>query len=237
MTTASREHQSGYIPLRYVYYHHGPLDDQTKVKQPAKTPLNPTRIKSYHIDHISIASFLGRLLLSHSGTLDLRVLNSQAPDIQIITDIRDHINNEASMHTQCESQTGEHVRNLVVAIAEYTRDSKLWCPCVCCTEEDRKQEDVEVREGRQRQVRGDYEADLVREREADEEEEGDQVLLEDGGALGEPEGEERPGYDKGREAGESREYREALGAAGADDVLRAGRVSGGFLTFMAQSKD
>lgn len=56
-----------------------------------------------------------------SFVLDIRVLDGQAPDIKIIADGDNDINNEAAIHTSSRSEHHEHEGNLVNTVTKSTR--------------------------------------------------------------------------------------------------------------------
>lgn len=117
--------------------------------------------------------------------LGLRVLDRQTVDVQVIADAHNHINDKAAVHTNGKTEDRKHESNLVNAVAKSTRPSETDACLQHRTEsvddakEQRKRDDVLVRELGLGQVRSDHLAYGVSVHESDEEDEGNEVLVED----------------------------------------------------------
>jgi hypothetical protein len=156
-----------------------------------------------------------------------RVLNSQAPNVQVIADAHNHVHNKAAIHTNSQSQAREHERDLVHAIAQSAgpaeADARLQdgTERVDDAEQERQGDDVLVRELGFGQVRRDHLTDRVGVQEADEEDERHEVGVQDLRVQGQVGDDEGPGAGEGEQAEEGVVGSVAAGAAGFEDVLDA----------------
>ena len=93
------------------------------------------------------------LLLFRLVLAGVRVLDGQAPDIQIVTDADDDVDDEARVHAEREPQTREHEGDLVDAVAERAGPADTEAGLqhrpqgVEHAVDERQDEDVLVREG------------------------------------------------------------------------------------------
>lgn len=139
---------------------------------------------SPHILCTSLCPSLPLLHLLHI-LLDLliRIFDSQTPNIQIIANRPNNVNNKAAVDSDRQSQTHEHERNLIYIIAQRARppepDTFLqpWAERVSDAVDERVDEDVAAGEARFGEVRDDDSADGVGVYQAGVEDEGDEVVV------------------------------------------------------------
>lgn len=151
------------------------------------------------------------------------MLNRQAPNIQILTNIHDNIYNKARVDSERQSYAQEHVRNHILAVAQRALPALdvLRAQRISNPVQDREEEDVDVRIRGLGEVRGDNETDLVGGGETDEEKERDEMREEDWAEV-EPGGDEDPGAEEGGEAEEGGSEGKVLRATSFDDGNAAG---------------
>jgi hypothetical protein len=136
------------------------------------------------------------------------MLDCQAPDVQVIADAHDHINDKAAVHTDRQTKAGEHEGNLVHAISQSARPSEANASLqdrsqsVDDAKEQREREHVLVRELGLGQMRGDHLADGVSVHESDEQDKGHEVLVQDLRVKGEVSDNESPGTEERSKAQE-----------------------------------
>jgi len=161
------------------------------------------------------------LILSH-----IRMLDCQAPDVQIIADTHDHIHHKAPVYAYSETQAREHEADLVSPVAQNTRPQSEPLPeqSVGDGEREREDEDVLVGKGGFGQVCRDDLTDRVCVDEADEDDERDQVGVQDLRVKGQVGGDGGPGCEERDQAQESGVGLLAALAAGIEDVENAGRL-------------
>lgn len=172
----------------------------------------------------------------------MRILDSQAPDIQVIANRPDDIHHKAPIHAHSETQAQEHKRNLVYTIAQRAWPAhiaqpaqiepinvgvrqmfaKPWPEAVNGGKEQGEDEDVGAGEGGFAEVSGDHAADAECVDESNVEDEGHKVLVQDDGLQVEVERDESPGGEEGKETEHGTTAALAARAAGLDDVLGAG---------------
>lgn len=164
----------------------------------------------------------GDLFLPNSIAKILSVLDGQAPDIQILANVHDDINHKAAVHAQAQTQAQKHIRNDVLAFTEgrFPARHEVGGESVDDAKDHGDEEDVGVRIRSMNEVRSNDEADLVGRGNTDEEEEGNE-MLEENGAEGKPEWDEGPRDEEREETGECGEDRALLLDAGAADINRA----------------
>ena len=134
------------------------------------------------------------------------MLDSQAPDVQVVADADNDVNNKASVDTKCQTKAGEHEGNLVDAITQSAGPSETdaclenGTQSVDDAEEQRECEHVLVRELRLCQVCGDHLADGVGVHETNQQDEGNEVLVQDLRVKGEVSNDESPGAEERSQA-------------------------------------
>jgi hypothetical protein len=155
------------------------------------------------------------------------VLDSQAPNVQVVADADNHIHHKAAIDTDRQSQAREHERNLVDAVAQSAGPAEADASLedrtqrVDDAEQERQDEDVLVGELGFRQVRGDHLPDGVGVDEADEEDKGHEVGVQDLRVQGQVGDDEGPGAEQGGEAEQGVVWGFAAFAAGFDHVADA----------------
>lgn len=134
------------------------------------------------------------------------MLNSQTPNIQIITNRRDNIINETPIYPDPQPHSHKHKANLIHPAPQRARPQPhQGAQAIQHGHRERDGEDVVQREFLVfDEVCGDDGADGVGVDEADVEDEGDEVVVEDDGLEVDVEGDEGPGCCVGEEAEEGR---------------------------------
>lgn len=121
----------------------------------------------------------------HDSRLVMRVLNSQAPDVEVITDGNNDIHDKASVDTKSSAEHQENKGSLVHIVAKRARPAKA-----IVAQQDRANrignakanqhaQDVPVGEAHLGEVCGNHLPDAVSVDEASEQGKGDQVVVED----------------------------------------------------------
>lgn len=158
------------------------------------------------------------------------MLDRQTPNIQIIADRPDDVNNEATMHTNRQAQAHEHKGDLVDVVAQSARPAKADVALQEGSEgvghavDERVDEDVAAREAGLGKVGDNHAADGVGVDETRVEDEWDQMLAEDHGLEEEVHGDEGPWSEKRKETVQGVAAPLASGTAGLHDVERAVQV-------------
>lgn len=165
------------------------------------------------------------LLLALHGRI--RILDRQAPDIEVIANRPDDIDDKAAMHTNGKTQTHEHERNLINVITKRAgpADANMFLQQrterVDDTVDERVHEHVATRESGLCQVRDDHTADGEGVDETGVEAEWDEMLAQDHGLEVEVRGNENPGGCESKETEECNASPLATGATSIHNVLGA----------------
>lgn len=155
------------------------------------------------------------------------MLDSQAPDVQVIADANNDIHDKTAVDTHGQAQAREHERHLVDAVAQSAGPAEAdagfqdGTQRVNDAEQERQGQDVLVGELGFRQVRRDHLSNRVGVHEADEEDEGHEVRVKDLRVQGEVGDNESPGADEWAQAEEGVVRGVAAGASGFEDVADA----------------
>lgn len=166
-----------------------------------------------------------RLILA----LDVRVLDGQAPNVEVVADGDNDVNDEAAVDANRHAEHAEHEGDLVHAVAERRGPPDAGDGAVLeedgaervdDAERERDHEHVPVGEVELDEVGRDHLADAVGVDEAAEEGEGHQVAVQDVGLQREVRHDEAPGDEEGAQADEGVAAAVAAGAAGLDHVAR-----------------
>lgn len=148
------------------------------------------------------------------------MLDSQAPNVEVVTNSDNDVNNKAAIHSNGKTKAEEHEADLINTIAEYAWPAEPHgllqerSDTVDDGKEERSGDDVLVREARLREVSGDHLADGIGVYDSDEEDEWDEMLRADRGSEVEVGRDEDPRVHKGEEAQEG--FAAALTACFAD---------------------
>jgi hypothetical protein len=152
------------------------------------------------------------------------VLDGQAPDVKVIADGDNDIDDEASVHTDSGSEHHEHEGDLVdiatksAGPAESEVLLEIWADAVNDTEGERDAEDVGVGKSEVDEMGGDHLAYAVGVDNTGKEREGDEMVVEDSGLEPEVGDDEGPDAEEGDETEHGAAGAVAVGAAGADDI-------------------
>lgn len=171
-----------------------------------------------------LKDYLVLLAVELKLVLVVRVLDGQAPDVEIVANSDDDIDYKAAVDADGHAQHGEHEGDLVDVVAEGTRPTKAkallqdWAERVAHAEADRDTENVPVGKVHLDQVSRDHLADAVGVDESSKDDEGDKVVVEDSGLEVKVHEDEGPDGEEGAEAEESTAGTVAPSAASADDV-------------------
>lgn len=156
--------------------------------------------------------------------LDVVVLDGQAPDVEVIADADNDIDDEAAVHTQRGAEHEEEVGNLVLAVAKGRGPANTnvlgedRTHRVRDTNHQQGAENVVVRERLLEEVGGNHAADRVGVDETDKDGERDEVVVEDERLKLEVGDDEEPDGKDGAEAEQGTGGVLLAGAAGADNV-------------------
>ena len=137
-----------------------------------------------------------------------RVLDGQAPDVEVVADGGDDADDEAAVDPDREAEAQEHERDLVEAVAQRARPAEADAatePGAGAVEhavEERQEHYVVVGELLLEHVREDDLRDRLRVEQADEENEGDEVVVQDRRLQVEVGGYQGPGVEEGEVAEE-----------------------------------
>ena len=129
------------------------------------------------------------------------MLDGQTPNVKVVTDGDNDINDKAAVHTNCKAQAGEHEGNLVLSITQSTRPAEPdvllqeRTQTVNDTEEQRQDQNVSHGEGRLGQMSSDHLADRVGVDETDVEDERHKVLAQNDRLKEEIGGNDGPGEE------------------------------------------
>jgi len=155
----------------------------------------------------------------------VRILNSQAPNIQIITDGPDDVNNEASVHTNRKTKAHEDERNLIDIVAQSTRPANAdvslqeWTERVCDAVNKRIDEDVAARETGLGEMRDDHAAYGIGVDETCVENEWHEMMAEDHWLEVQVDWNENPRGGEGQQTTESLASILTALASSLDDIL------------------
>lgn len=167
---------------------------------------------------------LGRLVF------DMVVLDGQAPDVEVVANGNNDVDNEATIDTKGGAKHEHDICHLVGAVTQGTRPPETnvlpqnGTHGIGDTNHKQGTKHVVVREWLLEQMRRDHAADRVGVDEADENGEGNEVVVEDKGLQLQVGEHEEPDSKDGAEAEEGAARVLTAGAAGADDV--EGRLKG-----------
>jgi len=158
------------------------------------------------------------------------MLDGQTPDIEVIADGNNDIDDKRAVNTDREAQAQEHKRDVVFPTvrAQSARPadtdvlSQLRTGGVEDGVQKRQDEDVVHRKRGLGQVRGDHLADGVGVDKADVEDKGHEVCVQDCRVEAQIRDDKRPGPEERDEAEQGRKRVLATSASGAEDVQRAG---------------
>ena len=157
------------------------------------------------------------------------MLDGETPNIQVVTDGNDNINNEATVDADGHAKHAEHKGDLVHAVAEGTGPTRS--PSNVLLEDgtdrvddaksQRDHEHVPVREAELDQVSRDHLADAVGVDKSAEDDEGNQMLGANHGLEIQVGHDQDPGSEEGDEALEGATAAVAPGTSRLDDVTGA----------------
>lgn len=156
--------------------------------------------------------------------LDVGVLDSQAPNVEVVADGDDDVNDKAAVNADSGTEHHEHEGHLVDVITEGAGPAisevalEDGAHGVNDAKGNGQAEDVPVREAQVDKVGGNHLADAVGVDEAGEERKGDKMALADLGLKVEVGDDQSPDAEEGDEAKESTAGTVATGATGTDDV-------------------
>ena len=131
------------------------------------------------------------------------MLDGQTPNVKVVADSDNDINDKAAVHTDSKTQAGEHEGNLVLSITQSTRPAETDVllqerpQTVNDTEEQRQDQHVRHGEGRLGQMSSDHLADRVGVDKTDIEDERHKVLAQNDRLKEEVGGNDGPGKEEG----------------------------------------
>lgn len=181
---------------------------------------------------ISVNRGLLRLLAGHLGAavallaLDPRVLDGQAPDVEVIANGDNNIHHEAAVDTDSHAEHGKHEGNLVNTIAEGARPAEAKVALQDGTQRiadakgERQAEDVRVGEVELDEVSRDHLTDRVGVYDAGEHDKRHEMGVQDGRVEKQVRDDEHPHAEEGEETQQRTAGAVAACAAGLDDVSR-----------------
>lgn len=165
--------------------------------------------------------FLSALL-----ALDVRVLDGQAPDVKIITYGDNYIDNEAAINAHRSTQHGEHEGNLVNTITKCAGPAKS----NILLQEGTKgienapgkgqTKNIVVGESQLDKMGSNHLAHAVSVNDTGKHDEGNQMVVQNGGLQVKVSSHHSPDAEKGAEAKKSATRAVATGASSADNVAR-----------------
>lgn len=173
---------------------------------------------------VHVASLLSLLAVGLDSLLDVRVLDGQAPDVKVVTDGDNDINDEAAVNTDGGTKHHKHEGDLVDTVTKSARPPKGKVPLqdgangVGNPKDEEQAQDVPVGEAQVDEVSGDDLTNAVGVDEAGEEGKGDEMALADLGLQVEVGNDHGPDRNKGDEAEEGATRAVATGTTDADDV-------------------
>lgn len=162
--------------------------------------------------------------------VDVRVLDGQAPDVEVVADGDDDVNNEATVDAQRGAEHEEDKGHLVDVITERAGPAEadvldqVRAERVDDAERERQTENVPVGEGQLHKVGGDHLADAVGVDEAGEQGKGYEVVVQDVGLQVQIGNDEGPDAEEGDQAEQRVAGALTAGAARAQHV--EGRLDG-----------
>lgn len=157
----------------------------------------------------------------------IRILDRQAPNVQVVADGPDDVDHEATVDADRQTETHEHVRNLIHIASERARPAEAdpflepGSKGVGDAVDERVDEDVAAREAGLGEVRDDDAADRVRVDETGVEDERYEMLVEDDGLEVEVRGDQGPCGGEGEETEHSDTGAFVAATAGFHDVHSA----------------
>ena len=156
----------------------------------------------------------------------VRVLDGQAPDVEVVADGDNDVDDEAAVHANRNAQQEKHVGDLVDTVTQDARPAEAGvlfeegAQGVDDAEDERQAKHVEEGEGQLGEVGGDHAADAISIDDTGKEHEGNQVVVKNVGLQEEVRANHGPDAEEGNEAEQGAEGALATGTARADDVER-----------------
>jgi hypothetical protein len=140
---------------------------------------------------------------------DVRVLDGQTPDVKVVANGNDDINDKAAVDTNGETQAREHEGDLVLSVTQGARPAesdmlgKEWAQTVNDAEEQRQDQHVGHGETRLGQMSSDHLTDRVGIDEANIKDKRHKVLAQNDGLKEEVGRNDSPGEEEGSQTVES----------------------------------
>lgn len=162
------------------------------------------------LQHVTASSqnpaFVVLVGLLGSGGLDIGVLDSQAPDVEVVADANNHVCDKRAVNADAEAEAHEDEGDLVGVAAEggWPADANVrlqdGAETIDYAEEERYDEDVGHGEAGLGQMCGNHLADRVGVDEGNVEDKGDEVVVKNDGVEFEVGGNEDPSCEEREEA-------------------------------------
>jgi hypothetical protein len=184
-------------------------------------------VSKQHFTLVAISSLL-LLSIRAIASLNIRMLDGQTPNIQIIAYRRNHIDNKASVHANCQSKTQKHVTDLIHIMTERAWPSHTnvlghyWANAVYDTKDQRQGNDIVEWKSRQSQMCHDHLSDRIGVDETSEEDKWDNMVVKNERVEFQIDGDEQPDEEEGYKTEKSSFGALAARTTSFKDVLGAG---------------